>query len=133
MPTALCSSSGSGRLVDGDAVMLIAARRLKADGHLHGNMVVSTVMSNLGLEKALEKDGIAMPRTPVGDKYVLEEMLRRGASLGGEQSGHIIFREFATTGDGMLTALMIMETCARIRLHARRTGRRFHHLPAAAG
>ena len=105
--------SGSGRLVDGDAVMLIAARRLKADGHLQGNLVVSTVMSNLGLEKALEKDGIAMPRTPVGDKYVLEEMLRRGASLGGEQSGHIIFREFATTGDGMLTALMIMETCAR--------------------
>jgi phosphoglucosamine mutase len=105
--------SGSGRLVDGDAAMLIAARRLKADGHLHGDIVVSTVMSNLGLEKALAADGIAMPRTPVGDKYVLEEMIRRGASLGGEQSGHIIFREFATTGDGMLTALMIMETCAR--------------------
>lgn len=105
--------SGSGSRVDGDAIMLIAARQMQADGHLSGNVVVSTVMSNLGLEKALAKDGIAMPRTPVGDKYVLEEMLRRGASLGGEQSGHIIFREFATTGDGMLTALRIFETCVR--------------------
>ncbi len=103
----------SGRLIDGDACMLIAGRQLKADGHLPGNVIISTVMSNLGLEKALARDGIAMPRTPVGDKYVLEEMLRRGAALGGEQSGHVIFREFATTGDGMLTALRLMETCAR--------------------
>ena len=69
-------------------------------------------MSNLGLEKALERLNIAMIRTPVGDKYVLEEMLRREAPLGGEQSGHIIFREYGTTGDGMLTALKILETCA---------------------
>jgi phosphoglucosamine mutase len=76
-------------------------------------MVVATVMSNLGLEKALERLGISMDRTPVGDKYVLEEMLRRGAALGGEQSGHVIFREYATTGDGMLTALKTLETSVR--------------------
>jgi phosphoglucosamine mutase len=102
-----------GRIVDGDAEMLIAARRLQADGHLAGNLVVSTVMSNLGLEKALGRLGISMIRTPVGDKYVLEEMLRRDAALGGEQSGHVIFREYATTGDGMLTALKLLETCVR--------------------
>jgi phosphoglucosamine mutase len=105
--------SSLGRVVDGDAEMLIAARRLRADGHLAGNLVVSTVMSNLGLEKALGRLGISMVRTPVGDKYVLEEMLRLGAALGGEQSGHVIFREYATTGDGMLTALKLLETCVR--------------------
>ena len=103
----------SGRVVDGDAMMLIAARRMQADGHLPGNMVISTVMSNLGLEKALGKLGITMLRTPVGDKYVLEEMVRREAALGGEQSGHIIFREYATTGDGMLTALKVLEIAVR--------------------
>lgn len=102
-----------GRIIDGDAMMLIAARRLQADGHLAGNLVVSTVMSNFGLEKALGRLGITMLRTPVGDKYVLEEMLRRDAVLGGEQSGHVIFREYATTGDGMLTALRILQACAR--------------------
>jgi len=102
-----------GRIIDGDAEMLIAARRLQADGHLARNLVVSTVMSNLGLEKALGRLGIEMVRTPVGDKYVLEEMLRRDAPLGGEQSGHVIFREYATTGDGMLTALKLLETCVR--------------------
>jgi phosphoglucosamine mutase len=105
--------SPTGHLVDGDAMMLIAARRLQADGELAGNVVISTVMSNLGLEKALARLGIEMVRTPVGDKYVLEEMLRRDAKLGGEQSGHVIFRDYATTGDGMLTALRILETCAR--------------------
>jgi phosphoglucosamine mutase len=105
--------SHTGRIVDGDAIMLIAGRRLQADGHLKGNVVVSTVMSNLGLEKALGRLGVEMVRTAVGDKYVLEEMLRRDAALGGEQSGHIIFREYATTGDGMLTALKVMETSVR--------------------
>lgn len=103
----------SGRIVDGDAVLLIAARALKAAGRLRGDTVVSTVMSNLGLEKALEAEGIRMVRTPVGDKYVLEEMERRGASLGGEQSGHVIFRDYATTGDGLLTALRIFEIARR--------------------
>jgi len=70
---------------------------------------VATVMSNLGLERALARDGIRMLRTPVGDKYVLEEMVRVGAVLGGEQSGHVIFREYATTGDGLLTALRVLE------------------------
>lgn len=101
--------SGAGRVVDGDAVMLIAATHLKNAGKLHGNVVVATVMSNLGLERALAARGIKMLRTPVGDKYVLEEMLRIGAALGGEQSGHVIFLEYATTGDGMLTALRIFD------------------------
>ena len=98
-----------GKIVDGDAVLLAAARALKADGKLPGSVVVSTVMANLGLEKALERSGIRMVRTAVGDKYVLEEMERLGAPLGGEQSGHIIFREYATTGDGILTALRLFE------------------------
>jgi phosphoglucosamine mutase len=105
--------SPMGRVVDGDSTMLIAARRLQRDGHLPGNLVVSTVMSNLGLEQALGRLGVSMLRTPVGDKYVLEEMIRRDAALGGEQSGHMIFREYATTGDGMLTALKILETGVR--------------------
>ncbi len=109
--------SPAGRLIDGDAALLIAAKRLQADGELTGDIVVSTVMSNLGLEKALHNSGIQMIRTPVGDKYVLEEMLRRNAALGGEQSGHVIFRDFATTGDGMLTALKILETSVRERMN----------------
>ena len=101
--------SSSGQVVNGDAVLLATGRALKAAGHLPGDTVVSTVMSNLGLQKAFEAAGIRMVRTPVGDKYVLEEMVRLGAALGGEQSGHVIFREYATTGDGMLTALRLFE------------------------
>ncbi|HEY9141318.1 MAG TPA: phosphoglucosamine mutase [Bryobacteraceae bacterium] len=103
----------SGRIVDGDAVLLMAARNMKAAGHLPGDTVVATVMSNLGLEKALARDGVRMLRTPVGDKYVLEEMVRLGAALGGEQSGHVIFRQYATTGDGLLTALRVLEIARR--------------------
>jgi phosphoglucosamine mutase len=99
--------SHSGKLVDGDAVLLLCALPLHADGRL--SEVVATVMSNLGLERALKAHGIGLVRTAVGDKYVLEEMLRRNAPLGGEQSGHIIFRDYATTGDGMLTALRVLE------------------------
>jgi phosphoglucosamine mutase len=101
--------SRSGKIVDGDAVLLTAARAMKAGSRLRGDTVVSTVMSNLGLEKALEAEGIRMVRTPVGDKYVLEEMVRLDAALGGEQSGHVIFREYSTTGDGLLTALRLFE------------------------
>jgi len=101
--------SKSGKVVNGDAVMLAAARALKATGRLTGDIVVATVMSNLGLQKALEQDGIRMTRTPVGDKYVLEEMVKLDAALGGEQSGHVIFRQYATTGDGLLTALRVFE------------------------
>jgi phosphoglucosamine mutase len=103
----------SGKLIDGDAVLLVLARAMKAAGRLQGDTVVATVMSNLGLEKALQSAGIRMVRMPVGDKYVLEEMVRLGASLGGEQSGHVILREFATTGDGLLTALCVIETALR--------------------
>jgi phosphoglucosamine mutase len=103
----------SGKIVDGDAVLFMTGRYLKQHGQLtvdgHPPIVVATVMSNLGLERALCAQGIGMIRTPVGDKYVLEEMLRRGAVLGGEQSGHIIFHRYATMGDGMLTALRVFE------------------------
>lgn len=101
--------SPSGKVVDGDAVLLICGRHLKQQGRLPGDVVIATVMSNLGLERALATHGIRLVRTPVGDKYVLEEMLRSGAALGGEQSGHVIFRDYATTGDGMLTALRVFE------------------------
>ena len=101
--------SSSGRIVDGDAVLFLAGSTLKRAGRLPGNVVVATVMSNLGLEKAFKTYGIEMLRTPVGDKYVLEEMQKRGAALGGEQSGHVIFSEYATTGDGILTALRVLE------------------------
>ncbi len=103
----------SGKVVDGDAVLLVSARRLHDMGRLGGTngtpAVVATVMSNLGLERALASKGIRLVRTPVGDKYVLEEMLRTGAVLGGEQSGHVIFLDYATTGDGLLTALRVLE------------------------
>jgi phosphoglucosamine mutase len=102
-------SDRRGRVVNGDAVLLACGRALQAQGRLPGNIVVSTVMANLGLERAFEAAGIKMVRTPVGDKYVLEEMVRLGATLGGEQSGHVIFREYSTTGDGILTALRLFE------------------------
>ncbi|MGA7917374.1 MAG: hypothetical protein WCA00_19225, partial [Candidatus Acidiferrales bacterium] len=100
-------SSASGRLVDGDGVLLVAGRYLKAAGKLNGDVIVGTTMANLGLERALEKSGLQLVRTDVGDRYVLEEMQRIGANLGGEQSGHILFLDDATTGDGMLTAVKI--------------------------
>jgi len=99
--------SHTGKIVDGDGVLLLAGCRLQATRGL--KEVVSTVMSNLGLERALARHGIGMVRTPVGDKYVLEEMVKRDALLGGEQSGHVIFREYATTGDGLLTALRVCD------------------------
>ena len=100
-------SSASGRLVDGDGVLLVTGRYLKAAGKLKGDVIVGTTMANLGLERALENSGLKLVRTDVGDRYVLEEMQRIGANLGGEQSGHILFLDDATTGDGMLTALKI--------------------------
>ncbi|MGD0513852.1 MAG: phosphoglucosamine mutase [Terriglobales bacterium] len=104
----------SGRVVNGDAVLLLVARDMQARGALTASTIVATTMSNMGLEIALRKAGIRMFRANVGDKYVLEEMLKTGAILGGEQSGHIIFRDGeATTGDGLLTALRVMEIIAR--------------------
>ncbi len=102
-----------GRIVNGDAILLLAARDLQARGLLTGNTVVATTMSNMGLEAALKRSGISMLRAPVGDKYVLEEMQRTGAALGGEQSGHIIFAGRSTTGDGLLTALLVLDIIHR--------------------
>ena len=103
-------SDALGRVVNGDAVLLVAARQMQSAGLLTSNTVVATTMSNMGLELALKRSGIQMLRANVGDKYVLEEMQRVGATLGGEQSGHILFRDGeATTGDGLLTAIRVME------------------------
>jgi len=99
--------SASGRVVNGDGVLLAAARFLKSAGLLSGGKIVGTSMANLGLERALAAEALPLARVPVGDRYVLEEMLRTGCNLGGEQSGHIIFLDDATTGDGLLTALKI--------------------------
>ncbi len=104
----------SGHVVNGDGVLLAAARDLHAQGKLKADTVVSTTMSNMGLEIALKNSAIRMLRANVGDKYVLEEMLKTGATLGGEQSGHIIFRDGdSTTGDGLLTALRLMDILVR--------------------
>jgi phosphoglucosamine mutase len=112
-----------GRVVNGDAVLLLAARDLKSRGELKHDLVVATTMSNMGLEAALRKDGIRMLRAPVGDKYVLQMMQEEDASLGGEQSGHILFPAKATTGDGLLTALLILDLI-------RRSGKPLHELCA---
>lgn len=104
--------SSSGKIINGDGILLAAARSLKAAGKLPGNRVVATSMSNLGLERVLKGEGIAMVRTNVGDRYVLEEMLKSGNALGGEQSGHIIFQEDSPAGDGLLTAVKVASLVA---------------------
>jgi phosphoglucosamine mutase len=107
-------SDADGRVLNGDAVLLLVSRDMQTRGVLAGSTIVATTMSNMGLEIALRKAGVRMLRANVGDKYVLEEMLKTGAILGGEQSGHIIFRDGeATTGDGLLTALRVIEIMAR--------------------
>src|ERR1700746_3824887 len=104
--------SASGKIVNGDGILLAAARYLKNAGKLPGNRLVATSMSNLGLERALAADGIAMARTNVGDRYVLEEMLKSGSALGGEQSGHIIFLDDSPAGDGLVTAVKVASLVA---------------------
>jgi len=101
-----------GRIVDGDAILLMGAIYLKDRRRLPGNAVVATVMSNIGLEIALRERGIEMLRTAVGDKYVMEEMMKRGLALGGEQSGHVIFSDHLFTGDGLATALNVLRIMA---------------------
>lgn len=98
-----------GNLVDGDLILYIYGRYMKERGKLQGNKIVTTVMSNFGLYKALDEAGIEYEKTAVGDKYVYENMASNGYRIGGEQSGHIIFRKYATTGDGILTAIKMME------------------------
>ena len=102
-----------GNVVNGDAVLLLAARDLQARGLLTGETVIATTMSNMGLEAALKRSNIQMLRAAVGDKYVLEQMIATGAALGGEQSGHIIFTGRSTTGDGLLTALLLLDIVHR--------------------
>ena len=99
----------NGCVVDGDRIMYVCGKYMKEEGQLLNNTIVTTVMSNLGLYKALDKAGIAYEKTAVGDKYVYENMCANGHCLGGEQSGHIIFSKHATTGDGILTSLKVME------------------------
>ena len=99
----------NGNLVDGDVIMYICGKYMKENGKLHNDTIVTTIMSNLGLYKACDREGLKYEKTAVGDKYVYENMVKNGYSLGGEQSGHIIFSKHATTGDGILTSLKIME------------------------
>lgn len=113
-----------GEVRDGDHLLAVCARALQARGGLRGGVVVSTVMANLGLERALRQMGVGMVRTPVGDRYVLEEMQRLGANLGGEQSGHLIFLDHVTTGDGLVSALQVLRVL-------RETGRPLAALAAA--
>jgi len=114
----------TGNTVDGDAVLLVAADQLQREQRLPGRAIVATVMSNIGLELALRERGIELVRAPVGDKYVMEEMLKRGLALGGEQSGHIIFGDHLFTGDGIATALQVLRIMAV-------TGRELDELAAA--
>ncbi len=102
-----------GQVVDGDAVMAMCATRMKRDGELRGDAVVATVMSNLGLERALEAQSIRLVRTPVGDRYVVEAMRKGRFNLGGEQSGHLIFLDHASTGDGLIGALQVLALMIR--------------------
>ncbi len=102
----LCDENGE--LVDGDEILAIAAIDFLRAGRLRENTLVATVMSNFGLDEALESAGGKVLRTKVGDRYVIEEMVRRDLNLGGEQSGHMIFRDFSTTGDGIVSALQIL-------------------------
>jgi phosphoglucosamine mutase len=105
----------NGAFVDGDATLWVMAKYLDARGQLNGRMVVATVMSNIGLEKALRSKDVRLLRTDVGDKYVLEELLRTGASLGGEQSGHLIFPRLSLAGDGMMTTLCLLRAMRESR------------------
>ena len=103
----------NGKTVDGDAVMALCALKMMREGSLKNNTVVATVMSNMGLERALEKMGAKLVRTQVGDRYVVEEMKRSGCNFGGEQSGHLLFLDHATTGDGIVAALQLLAILVR--------------------
>ena len=102
-----------GEIIDGDQIMVICALEMLKDGLLKENTLVTTVMSNIGLHQVIKANGGKLEITPVGDRYVLENMLANGYNLGGEQSGHIIFSEFSTTGDGLITALQLTAAVAR--------------------
>jgi phosphoglucosamine mutase len=101
-----------GRLIDGDGILLIMARRLKRNGRLNPPLVIGTSMTNFSLERKLREEGISLTRVSVGDRFIFEEMIRSGAELGGEPSGHIIFSDFRLSGDGLLTTLKLSEAIA---------------------
>ncbi|HKX28376.1 MAG TPA: phosphoglucosamine mutase [Blastocatellia bacterium] len=118
-----------GQLVDGDLILFIMADYFLAQGNLSGNRVVATVMSNLGLELALKERGVKLVRTSVGDKYVLDELLKGGGSIGGEQSGHIIFPEISLAGDGLITALEVLRAMVESKKTLRDLSRGFKRYP----
>ena len=103
----------NGKVIDGDLILNILAREWLAQGKLNKNTLVGTVMSNLGFIKSMESTGISVLKTAVGDRYVLEKMLESDYSLGGEQSGHVIMRQFSNTGNGLLTALQVMQVMVK--------------------
>jgi phosphoglucosamine mutase len=125
----LIVSDEKGRLVDGDQLMALIALGLKGRGELQGHAVVATVMSNLGLERKLEGAGLKLLRTKVGDRYVLEEMRRTGCNVGGEQSGHIILTDHATTGDGLVAGLQVLAALVEAQAPASDLLRQFEPLP----
>src|SRR6266702_8696179 len=104
--------STNSRLIDGDAILLLMARRLKKIGRLDPPTVVGTLMTNFSLERMLRNEGVRLTRVSVGDRFIFEEMIRSGAELGGEPSGHIIFSDFRLSGDGLLTTLKVGEAIA---------------------
>jgi phosphoglucosamine mutase len=106
-------ADADGNVIDGDHVLAACAVALKRERRLPNDTIVTTVMTNLGLHRAMQREGISVVQTQVGDRYVLEEMLRSGAELGGEQSGHVIFRSQATTGDGLITAVRFLSLAAK--------------------
>jgi len=118
-----------GRLLDGDYILYILGLNLKSAGKLKGNRIVATVMSNLGLELALNESEIELVRTSVGDKYVLDELLRGGGSIGGEQSGHIIFPEISLAGDGMITAIELLRVLGGAKKSVKELAAGFTRLP----
>jgi phosphoglucosamine mutase len=118
-----------GHIVDGDQLLAVIAQSWKEDGRLSRPGIVATVMSNLGLERFLKGQGLELVRTPVGDRYVLERMLADGYNLGGEQSGHIILSDYATTGDGFVAALQVLAMVQRLRRPVSEVCHRFDPLP----
>jgi phosphoglucosamine mutase len=125
----LIVSDEKGQLVDGDQLMALIALGLKSRGGLRGDAVIATVMSNLGLERRLQEAGLALHRTRVGDRYVLEEMRARGCNVGGEQSGHIILTDHSTTGDGLVAGLQVLAALVESQAPASELLRQFEPLP----
>jgi phosphoglucosamine mutase len=118
-----------GRLIDGDQLMAVVAQYWRDEGRLAGGGIVATVMSNLGLERFLAAQGLALARTPVGDRYVSEHMRANGFNVGGEQSGHIILSDFTTTGDGLIAALQVLAVICRDGRPASEVCHRFEPVP----